>query len=71
MNITESKKTVAYFRSEVERLADKHNVRWLLEPSQEDADYAYFKYIEDGYTPSQALKHIHFQSGMSSDPAFA
>ena len=42
-------RTVDYFRSEVERLAEKHSVSWLLEPSKEDADYAYSAYIENGY----------------------
>ena len=69
-NITQSRKTLDYFRSEVERLAEKHNVTWILEPSKEDSDYAYFKYIEDGYTPSEALKHMFHQSGMGDDPSF-
>ena len=69
--VTQSKNAVKVFRDEIERLAMKHNIHYLLEPSTEDSEYAYFRYIEDGYTPPEALKHIYENSGLADDLDFS
>ena len=66
-NITQSQRMIDEFKRQIEALARRNDTSQLLEGN---TDYVYFKYIEEGYTPPQALKHLHFKSQTPEDSAF-